>query len=393
MTLLQRYFWTQALWPLLLSLAALAGLALLTQSLQTLDLVVENRQSAVTFLKITFLALPQLISIIMPLSVFMAALYALNRLNSDSELIVAKASGFSPWQIASPVIRLGAYALIAHLIINLVVQPLSFRQMRAEILKVRTDIASQMVQAGDFVTPSPGLTVYAREIGADSTLKDVMIYDARNPDSITTHMAKTGEVQRNPSQVTLSLRNGSVQQKLEDGSLDIIEFENYVVDLSDVMAMDNVLRLKTSDRFLHELLRPDPREFADRKFKRELAAEGHARLSAPLYNIALVLLALCFMVRGEHLRLGYGRRIAVCASLGFVIRLTGFGVASAAESDRWLNIIQYCLPLIVIAYCTFYLIKRKRVRSFGRAKRAREYAVQAAQAPDVAPDIPVGATG
>ena len=254
--------------------------------------------------------------------------------------------------------------------------------MRAEILKVRTDIASQMVQAGDFVTPAPGLTVYAREIGADSTLKDVMIYDARAPENITTHMAKTGEVQRTPSQVTLSLKDGSVQQALEDGSLDVIEFENYVIDLSEVMAMDNVLRLKTSDRFLHELLRPDPREFADREFKRELAAEGHARLSAPLYNIALVLLALCFMVRGEHLRLGYSRRIAVCASLGFVIRLTGFGVASAAESDRWLNIIQYCLPLIVIAYCTFYLMKRKRVRSLGRAKRAREYAVKAAQTPD-----------
>lgn len=377
MTLLQRYFWTQALWPLLLSLAALAGLALLTQSLQTLDLVVENRQSALTFLKITFLALPQLISIIMPLSVFMAALYALNRLNSDSELIVAKASGFSPWQIASPVVRLGAYALIAHLIINLVVQPLSFRQMRAEILKVRTDIASQMVQAGDFVTPSPGLTVYAREIGADSSLKDVMIHDARDPDNITTHTAKSGEVQRNTSQVVLTLKDGSVQQKLEDGSLDVIEFEDYVIDLSDVMAMDNVLRLKTSDRFLHELLRPDPREFANRKFKRELAAEGHARLSAPIYNIALVLLALCFMVRGEHLRLGYGRRIAICAFLGFVIRLSGFGVASAAESDRILNIVQYLIPVLVTAYCTYYLLRRKRVRSFGRARRAREYARQA----------------
>ena len=374
MTLLQRYFWTQALWPLLLSLSALAGLALLTQSLQTLDLVVDNRQSALTFLKITFLALPQLISIIMPLSVFMAALYALNRLNTDSELIVAKASGFSPWQIASPVIRLGAYALIAHLILNLLVQPLSFRQMRAEILKVRTDIASQMVQAGEFVTPSPGLTVYAREIGADSTLQDVMIYDARDPKDITTHTAKSGEVKRNDSQVMLTLKNGSVQKKLDDGSLDVIEFQDYVLDLSDVMAMDNVLRLKTSDRFLHELLRPDPREFANRKFKRELAAEGHARLSAPLYNIALVMLALSFMVRGEHLRLGYGRRIAICAFLGFVIRLSGFAVASAAEADQKLNFIQYLLPVLVIVYCTYYLMRKKRIRSMGQAKRAREYA-------------------
>ena len=96
MPLLQRYLWSQAFWPTVLTLAALALLALLTQSLQTLDLIVENRQSALTFLKITVLALPQLIGIILPLAVFMASLYALNRMNSDSEIIVAKAAGASP---------------------------------------------------------------------------------------------------------------------------------------------------------------------------------------------------------------------------------------------------------------------------------------------------------
>ncbi len=373
MTLLQRYFRTQALWPLLLSLAALAGLALLTQSLQTLDLVVENRQSGWTFLKITFLALPQLVAIIMPLSVFMATLYALNRLNNDSELVVAKASGFSPWQIASPAVRLGVFAMIAHLIINLALQPYSFRQMRVEIMKVRTDIASQMVQEGEFVTPSPGLTVYAREIGPDASLKDVMIYDARDPGSATTHTAKSGRVQRSETSVSLVLENGGVQQLLDDGSLDYIAFENYTLDLSDVMAIDNVLRLKSSDRYLHELLRPDPREFADRRFKRELAAEGHARLAAPLYNVALVFLALCFMVRGEHLRLGYGRRIAICAFTGFVIRLAGFGVASAAESDKALNIVQYAIPISVIAFGLFYLTRPNRRRRMGYKKRALHY--------------------
>ena len=120
------------------------------------------------------LALPQLISIIMPLAVFMSTLYALNRLNMDSEMVVAKASGFSPWQIASPALRLGMYALIAHLILNLVIQPFAFSQMRGEILKVRTDIASQMVRAGEFVTPTAGLTVYAREIAPDGAMKDVI---------------------------------------------------------------------------------------------------------------------------------------------------------------------------------------------------------------------------
>lgn len=373
MTLLQCYFRTQALWPLLLSLAALASLALLTQSLQTLDLIVENQQSALTFFKITFLALPQLIAIILPLSVFMAVLYALNRLHSDSELIVAKASGASAWQISSPMMRLGLLALIAHLIINLFVQPSSFRQMRAEVLKVRTDIASQMIQEGQFVTPTPGLTLYAREIGTDGTLKDILIYDSRDTGGATTHTAKQGEVLRQGSLFLLSLQDGSIQQDLEDGSVDVVEFEDYSVDLSDAVAIDTALRLKTSDRYLYELLRPNPRELLSRKIKNEYIAEGHARLSSPLYNLALVCLALSFMVRGEHLRLGYGRRIALCAFVGFLIRLTGFGLASASESNASLNPLQYALPLSVIILCLIYLSRSKRRMRRGSKKRKAAY--------------------
>jgi len=70
--------------------------------------------------------------------------------------------------LLAPILRLGVYALILHLLINLLLQPLSFRQMRAEILSVKTDIASQMVQAGRFVTPAPDLTVYTREILPDT---------------------------------------------------------------------------------------------------------------------------------------------------------------------------------------------------------------------------------
>lgn len=379
MTLLQRYFWTQALYPLLLSLTALAALALLTQSLQTLDLIVENRQSGLTFLYITVLALPQLISIIMPLAVFMSTLYALNRLNMDSEMVVAKASGFSPWQIASPALRLGMYALIAHLILNLVIQPFAFSQMRGEILKVRTDIASQMVRAGEFVTPTAGLTVYAREIAPDGAMKDVIIYDTRDDSGATTHTAKTGRLTRgNETSASLILQNGNVQQILDDGSLDLVAFDDYQIDLSDIMAMDSVLRRKPSDLYLHELLRPDQRVYANRKYRQELKAEGHNRLAAPIYNLAFVMLALCFMIRGEHQRMGYGRKIALCAALGFIIRLIGFGLASAAESDASLNPVQYALPLLVCLLCGLYLLHRKRIRSakhfFKRARKRPDYA-------------------
>jgi lipopolysaccharide export system permease protein len=374
MTLLQRYFQKQAVWPMVLSLSALTGLAVLTQSLQTLDLIVENRQTGFAFIKIIGLAMPQLIAIILPLSAFIATLYAFNRLNTDSELIVAKAAGFSPWQISRPALRLGVILCLIHLFINLVVQPYAFRQMRAEILEIRTDIVSQLVQQGEFVTPFDGLTAYAREIGVDNTLQDVMIFDTRDEDNKITLTAKTGTIQSQNGTVVLTLRYGAVQKLLEAGELDVVEFSDYVLDLSDMIEDRGGLFLKPSDRYLNELFNPPDKDSLSPEFQKELKAEGHARLSAPLYNIALIGLALVFLVRGEHQRMGYSRRIMVCGLLGFVIRLSGFGVTSAAETDPFLNPLQYAVPLFVIVFCLAYLLKPKRVRRMGSSARARHYA-------------------
>lgn len=365
MTLLQTYFLSQTRRPLILSLAALTGLAILTQSLQTLDLVVENQQSGLTFLKITFLALPQLIGIILPLSVFMATLFALNRLNMDSELVIAKAAGFSPMQIARPIVHLALYAMIAHIVINLVLQPFSFRQMRAEVFKIRTDIVAQMVEEGEFITPLKGLTVYARRVEANGKLTDVIIYDARNADSANnpaiTQTAKSGEIQRADETIALRLRNGAVQKLLPDGTLDIVEFEDYVIDLTELSKTDAVLRLKASDRYVHELFNPKSADIQSRKRKNEYLAEAHARLSTPLYSPALALLALCFMIRGQHQRMGYGRQIALCAGLGFILRLAGFGMTSAAEATPALNAVQYGLPVIIILTCVIYLLNPRKM--------------------------------
>ena len=376
MTLLQRYFRSQAFWPLVISLSALATLALLTQSLSTIDLIVENRQSAFVFLKVTVLALPQLISIILPLAVFMAMMFALNRLNIDSELVVAKASGMSPVQIASPALRLATAALILHLFINLLLQPLSFRTMRATLLEVRTDIAAQMLRPGEFIHPSTGVTVYAREIRGTGEMVDVLIYDARSAIEPMTHSAKTGQITKFNDRTLLALENGNMQTLTFTGTLELVEFDRHTIDLTNIIAMDPVLRLKTSDRYLHELLNPSDRERANKKGYRKMLAEGHARLSAPLYSIALTLLALAFLLRGEYQRMGYGRKLALCATTGFIIRLGGFAITSAAGNDTALNPLQYGWPILVSLICSAYLFSGRRwtARPFARKrkKRARE---------------------
>lgn len=360
MTLLQNYLRKQGLWPLIITLSALSTLAILTQSLSTLDLIVENRQSAATFLHITLLAIPQLVAVILPLAVFIAVLYAINRLNVDSELIVARATGASPWNIASPMMRLAVIAAIAHLIINIAVQPYAFKEMRKELLKVRTDLVSQVVRAGEFNTPAPGLTIYSRTISSNGGLEDVIIHDARNPSQVQTYSSEKGQIYKQNNTARLRLIDGDIQEIVEDGRLDLIKFQTYSIDLSEIISLDSTLRLKKSDRYVHELLNPDTRTVTTKKRRLSYIAEGHARLSSPLYNLTLALLALAFLIRGELQRTGYVKKIAICAVIGFLIRLTGFAIESAAESNMTINILQYAFPITIITACLIYLLRRNR---------------------------------
>jgi lipopolysaccharide export system permease protein len=112
MRLIERYLFRQLLGPTLLATMALVALALLARSLSEFDVLIEQRQSATVFLKIIALALPQLLSMILPIALFVATLVALNRLHTEQEIVVCFAGGMSRWRVISPAMRLAVFATL-----------------------------------------------------------------------------------------------------------------------------------------------------------------------------------------------------------------------------------------------------------------------------------------
>ena len=129
---------------------------MLSQSLGALDIIVNQGQSAFVLIKLTLLALPQLLVMILPIAIFVAALVALNRLHTEQEIVVCFASGMSRWRVISPAMRLAAVVTVVALIVNLWVAPLAERALRDELFRVRTDLAASLVQVGQFTEPAPG---------------------------------------------------------------------------------------------------------------------------------------------------------------------------------------------------------------------------------------------
>ena len=350
MNLIDRYLFRQLLGPTLLATVAFSTVMLLGQSLRALDLIVNQGQSAAVFVKITLLNLPSLVSMILPITIFVASLVALNRLQTEQELVVCFAGGMSRWRVISPVVRLAVMAAIVSLAINLWIQPLCARALREELYKVRTDLASTLVQAGQFTQPSKGLTVYASEVQGHDTLKNLFV-DEEEPDgSSNTYSAREGQIAQRNGQPVLVMKHGSNQSLSKTGVLNYVVFDEYTFDLAPFLPKAEAVHYKASDRYLHELFYPDLTQPWERTNRLKLYAEGHARLAEPLYNIALVTLALAAVLGGGFSRLGYGKRILTAIAVAAVTRIAGFGVEAVADDNVWLNVLQYAVPLAAVAW-------------------------------------------
>ncbi|MDB5477395.1 MAG: hypothetical protein JWP49_2906 [Phenylobacterium sp.] len=363
MRLIDRYLLRQLLGPTLLATAALTGVALLSQSLSTLDLMVNQRQSALVFLQVTMLAMPQLINMVLPIALFVAALVALNRLHTEQEIVVCFASGMSRWRVISPAIRLAATAAFLMLLVNLWVQPAALRQMREELFQVRTDLASTLVREGEFTQPAPGLTVYAQSVDSKGDFRNLFIHQTKPDASTTTYMADRGHIAKRRGRPVLILRSGSTQEFSPKGVLNYLTFDEYAFDLGALATSDELVHYKPSDRYPHELFFPDLKQGWEQRNRLSMLAEGHSRIATPLYNIAFMALALSAIIGGGFSRLGYGRRIAALSAVAAVTRILGFVVQAGCEDSAWLNVLQYAVPLAVTAFALRSLFRQPSRRS------------------------------
>lgn len=353
MNTFSRYVFQETLRPLLVICVFLLALTFLTEGLSSLDIIVTNHRAGWAYLWVTLLALPQDFSLIIPLAMFGAVAFALNRMRAEGEIAVAYAAGVSQRRISRPIIMLATLAALAHLSITTIVQPLASREMRDILYSVRGDVASTLVRESTFTTPAPGVTLYATDrVGGE--LRNVFIDDRRGRREVT-YTARAGSIVTLNGQLALALRSGQAHGMQNDGSVDVLDFDRYVVLLGGPVSEAVQYIVKPSDRTLYELFLPDMTASYEQHNVDRFLAEGNARLASPLLEIAMAMLGIAGVLGGDSQRLGYARRImaASCIAIGF--RLLATIVQTASISHPWLNFAQYALP-IVIALCANLMI-------------------------------------
>jgi lipopolysaccharide export system permease protein len=369
MTLFSRYVFRQVANAFVIILVTLTTIVWLATALKQLDLIVSQGQGFVLFLKMTVLSLPSLMALIAPNAMLMASLYTLDRMNGDSELIVMTAAGAPVWRIGAPFVLLASMVCVVILICNLWVMPASMRALRALITQVRTDVISQVLQPGRFSSTEPGLTFHIRDRSPTGDLLGLLVHDERDEKLVMSYLAERGRIISNDDGAYLVMFEGHVHRyEVKDPSkgVQIVAFDQYVLNISDFSAKDaSSKELRPRERYLSELLNPDPKLLKNKGASGQLRTELHDRFSTPFYPLLFAFLAVAVLGHARTTRESRWAQILVAAGIAVGLRVSGLTASNLVTLSAAATPLVYLIPIgaIIVAALVAHVRMSPELRS------------------------------
>lgn len=372
-TILGRYIFRQAFGALVLILTSLTCVIWIAVALRQLEFLTSQGTGGWLFFKMTALALPSLLAFIAPIAMLIAVVHTLNRLNGDSELIIATAGGASTWRLLWPMMTLAVIVAVAVAFVANWASPAANRALRDLALQARTDLISQVLQPGRFNAVEPNLVVHIRDKAADGTLLGLLMHDTRDEKQVSSYLAESGYIVKQDKSAYLLMRNGHVLRKAQtgDGATDIVVFESYAIDIARFeQKSDGSFVLRPRERFTTELWAPDQDDPVWKTAPGRYTSELHDRLASPLYPLAYVFLALAFVGQAQTTRQNRTRGVVTAIAAGFGSRIAGIGLANVAVTKANAVPLLYAAPLVTLLIATVIISTNMRPRPRSRFSRA-----------------------
>lgn len=330
----------------ILVVLSLTALIWVTQALHDIDLMTSQGQTIFVFIAITGLIIPLLLLVIAPIALVVAVAYVLNKLGTDSEIIVMNAAGMSPWRLLRPLLGVAGVVAIVVAIFAAYVAPEGLRSLKRWIMDVRTDLVTNIIQPGRFVSVDTGVTFFMRERTPDGALHGIVIDDQRNPKEHITILAQQGDILKNDNGTYLILQNGSVQRhEAKDPDPTLVVFEKYAFDLSKFGAAPPI-SYSVRERYLWQLIWPAADDTLAKKEPGQFLAELHDRLIAPLYPIAFVLITYAYLGAPRTTRQSRSMSLLGAISAVAALRLIGFACIVIGARVPIFLFLQYVLLAI-----------------------------------------------
>jgi lipopolysaccharide export system permease protein len=330
------------------------------------DQLIGDGQSALVFLEFSILTLPNAIRLVLPVAAFASAVYVTNRLMQESELVVMQATGFSAFRLARPVFYFGLSVMLMQLMLTNILVPASQRILSERSAEISQNVTARFLNAGQFMHPSKGITLYIREITPTGELLDLFLSDERDAGVRSIHSARKAFLVRGEVAPKLVMVNGSTQTLTRaDARLAVTRFSDFTLDLAGLVQVGETGQIALNALPTQALLQASPEaQAATGATEAQMLEEGHSRLAAPLMGVAAPLLGFAALMLGSFSRFGLWRQVALAVGLliGMQLAWTWGGSVAIASAGAWAAV--YLAPVLggIVAVGLLWQAQRPRRR-------------------------------
>jgi lipopolysaccharide export system permease protein len=341
---IDRYIFRTTLGSFAVVLISLTGVIWITQALRGIDLMTSQGQTILTFLGITSLVIPALVLIIAPIALMIAISHTLNKLATDSEIIVMNAAGYSPFRLFRPFFYATCVVALMVAFIGAYLAPDGMRRIKQWDAEITADVLTNILQPGRFAQLEPNLTIRIRDRLPGGVLGGVFVDDRRDPNERVTIIADHGTVLKNENGSYLVLEDGNLE-RFEAGKRDpaLVAFGRYAFDMSKFSNQGHDVTLGIRERYLWELMWPAEDDPMYTQLSGQFRAELHDRFMAPVYPFAFAALTFAFLGSPRTTRQSRNFSIGGSIFAVFGLRMVGFACSVITVKTSAAALAQYLM--------------------------------------------------
>ena len=354
---INRYIFQNILVIFIVIVTIMSSLAWITQTLRYIPLIIEKDRSIFDFLSLTSLLYPWLLSLMAPSSLLIASVIVMDKMIRDSELVILNSSGISPYQKTLPFLKISILVTLLIYLFSIYITPWSMQNFREKITTIKSDIISGSFQENEFIHPDEDFTIFVADRNENGDFIGVIINDESDSKNMVTYSAKKAKLYSLYNQILLEMTDGkifNVNKDLLGEDMEIISFESYTINLSNVITTAQKVYFKPSEKSIGELLNPINTSIEEIYRNIQYRNEAHIRLSNPLYTISFMFIALFFLQKDLNFRLLKSRYIVYVAGSCLLLKILGISISSKIKNYE-LYLIHYAVPISVILLYSLYI--------------------------------------
>ncbi len=365
-----KHFFSELSKHFFIVLFALSAVVWAVQSVNFLDLIVEDGHSVALYIKYSSLNVVKILTKFIPLSFLVAIIITIEKFDNENELIVLWTSGLSKIKIINFFFKVSILVTILQLFLACIINPLVLNYSRGLIKTSDVNFVSGTIKTNRFNDTVEGLTIFVEKKNKNGVFENIFIRDEnkifksldsdKNTSSLTIFAKKANLFPKNNGQ--LVLQKGTIQTENNNGKIKSIDFEKTILNLSGIKtkSITQAKVQETASKLLIDCILMKKNNFilncpSEEKF--EVLAEINRRFGMPLYIPFIALLCSFLLINREESKFG-GLFKYYYGGLAFLTLIVAEILVRYSGSSYQYSVFYYLFPIIFIPILYLEILRK-----------------------------------